>query len=354
MPSDHTDSSIQTEQFLFQNDPYSEDCNITSLNQLTSLVIIRPLLQAVLLFASIFLNITIIAVVCCTKRLHTVPHVFIVSIAVSDVIIAGLIGLTKSYFVYSMVTRRPCDLTVPLKCISSFLTLFCIFSNIGNHLMISLERWLYIAQPFQHQRIVTRRVTAFCLSSVWIISGVINFNLFFDRCGLRTFATMVNIGIVSPVFHFALSFLMCLMYSHIAFITYRHTRCINKSRMACGTGTHNVLTIRTLVSTKWKSIRMLVIVYGIFFVLVTPTIISDVYAYAKDKDFYYYTVGKIIDFIFSMHCFLNFCIYVAQDRVFRSVLKQQLSRAGCFLFSSHVYPEDSSVLNFKTVSAHSA
>lgn len=348
MSNDRTDSS---ETFPFKNDPYLEDCNITSLNQHASLII-GPLLEAVLLSFSIFLNVTIIAVVCCTKRLHTVQHVFIVSLAISDVISASVISFMHSYEVYGMVTQRPCELVVPITCISSFLTVFGILSNIGNHLMISTERWLYIALPFIHQRIITRNITILCLVSVWVISSAANFNLFFDRCGLHELSTRVNIGIVSPVFHFTLSFIMFLMYSHITFITYRHTHCINKTRMAC-TGTQAALKIRTLVSTKWRSIRMLVTVFGTFFVLVTPSVITDIYAYTQDKDFYDCTVGKIVDFIWSTHCFMNFCIYMAQDRVFRSVLKQRLLKTGCFLFSKQVHPEDSSVLYFKTIYAHS-
>lgn len=333
------------------NAAFSVNCNTSVSSKQYPSALIHPLLLSPLMLLSICLNITIIAVIGCTKRLHTVPSVFIVSLAVSDVITAGIVTFRHCLRVSNLLTGWPCDLEVVANCTASFLIPFSVVSNIGNHLMISMERWLYIALPFIHQRIVTRRTTSFCLLSVWVISTVINVNLFFQRCGLQLFSIRVQIGIVCPVFHFALSFFMFIVYSHVAYISYHHTHSINKSRVACvPTGTQVSLKLQTLVTTKWRRVRMLVVVFGTYFLLVTPGVCTDVYGYVNDKNVYGYLVVTIVDFFWNSHCFLNFCIYAARDKVFRCALKQCLLKA-CFWWPKQVYPLGSTNLHRKNTEA---
>lgn len=329
----------------FLSAAYAEKCILSASLKQYLWVLIYSLLLLLFMLLSIFLNITIIAVVGCTKRLHTVPYVFIVSLAVSDLINASVTTFRQLLSMATWLTDGRCRMDLHAECISYFLAMFSVVSNIGNHLVISLERWFYIALPFTYQRIVTRRITALCLVSVWIISSLVNFNIFLDNCGLQHFTTSVNLGIISPVFHFTLTFLMFVIYSHITFITYRQMHCINKIRVACAfVGTQDVLKTRTLVATKWRSVRMLVVVFGTFFVCVTPGVCSDLYAYVYDNNFYVGFVAQFVDFLWVSHCFLNFCIYAVQDRMFRIALKQCLLKICCFRCPKRVYPRDSTNL----------
>ncbi|CAG5126206.1 unnamed protein product [Candidula unifasciata] len=331
-------SNIET--FHANGGIFLSDCSSLSLPKEALLIYIRTVVQASLMFIAVLMNITIIAVVCCTKNLRTVTHFFISSLACSDLITASIIFACSCIVISSLSGNRTCGLTASLVCFKGFLTFFSVTSSIGNHLLISIERWLYIARPFLHQRIINPRTTTGCVISMWVISFLFNINVLFDRCGSVKFSTRVNNGIVKPALNFFLCFLMCIIYSHIAFISYQQVKTINKLRVTSGcTEDETVLKTRTLVTMRWKTIRMLTTVFGVYFILVPPLFCIDIYAYAADQSIYDTFFGKIVNLIWSVHCCLNVCIYAAQDRVFRNALKTVLQKKCNVCCRRNVHPD---------------
>lgn len=137
----------------------------TSLESFYHLIIDTSVLSISLIFIAL-----IMATICCSSRLHTFPNLFVASLAVSDFIFAVAcqtmfiieLHLTNFHMVMSTTSLALCFCGYLI-----FVSLLC--SRIC-HFVISLERWLYIARPFTHLRLITNKSTACCLILVWVVS----------------------------------------------------------------------------------------------------------------------------------------------------------------------------------------
>ncbi|GFN97978.1 adenosine receptor a2 [Plakobranchus ocellatus] len=87
-------------------------------------------------------------------------------------------------------------------------------------LLITLERWLFIAYPFWHHRLFQPKG----------ISGMVAICLGFSIIGCALFNTeearRTNVGFFFPVLHTALSIIIFSTYAHIILISYRQQRSI--------------------------------------------------------------------------------------------------------------------------------
>jgi hypothetical protein len=331
-----TDLSNQTGLPDLGGSSFSDNCYRDAERERSVFILARSCVEIVLVLVYITLNVIIIVVVSASRRLHTVQHVFLVSLAVSDLITSCIFGTDLILEIYYQQTGQACDSLVLFKCFRAFIAPFGMLSSQLNHLLISGDRWLYIARPFWHQRIVTSRTTAYSLILVWVISGAVNFNVLADKCSLEFLSARLNVGVISAALHFFLSLAMFSIYSHIAFIVRRQIRSINTTRPvgAIPRGSQS----QTSVRTSWKNIRMPVTVFGTFFLLVTPAVCTDIYTYCTKSHFFDTPLGQIVTLFWLGHCSLNFFVYSAQDRVFRDVLQQDMLKAGALLCRKQVRP----------------
>jgi hypothetical protein len=292
--------------------------------------------KGVIMVIGAIFNFVIIIVICWNKRLHTVSRVVFVSLAVSDLINSIING------VLWLIVHVECNDQLSVNTISIFI--FClrvgIISNLFNHLIISVEQWLYIVLPFLHHRIVTRQSTAYCLIFVWALSVTVNCNLLLIKCPINILHPTIENSIICGTLYFCLSFIMLFIYTHIAFIAHRQTQLIKKTRPV-PLGARTINTTWTQPKTVLKNIRLLVYVFGTFFILMTPGCCMDIYANVSKSCIYLSDIGKVIDAMWCSHCCTNLFIFAVQDNVFRDVLKQKLTKIGLIIFRKKVHPLNS-------------
>ncbi|BFZ08363.1 hypothetical protein BsWGS_11402 [Bradybaena similaris] len=296
-------------------------------------------IELTILSISLVLNTTIFVVILSTKRLHTFQNVFIASLAASDLIFAITCNIFAGIVVYSELLDD-CDYEPPIKllCVYFFASSFSMVSSRCFHLIISIERWMYIAWPFVHQRLVTCKSATWCLVLLWIVSLLTGVHVIIE-CTVTEF--LVGFGTVDSSVHFAVGIIMLVIYVHIATIIRRQSMAVCQSRTI---GTANpVYTTNGGVS--WNIIRLPITVLGSFFLLVTPIVCINIYSLViidRTRHLLDYKIREACKLASYLHTWSNFFVYVLQDKEFRSVLNAYVTKVNRVYRSRKIHHHDSS------------
>lgn len=298
--------------------------------------------ESVVNMVSIFVNMIIIVAVARCRRLHTFANMFIASLASCNLILSLslYINLTIEFIsTYTCLSRHS------FECVYLYFISFAMTCSLSGHLMIAFERWLYIARPFLHQRVVTCTSTSCGVIFSWVLALIGGVNLISGPCYGKAHEINVKISfcLIFSIGHFSLSTFMFLIYGHISIITRNQTKNIKKTAMInLGNSTVQTNAMASNVMSAWKQIRMLVIVFGAYFLLMTPYVLMNIYVYIVDADLKIYqtNVGTAIALISHIQCASNFVTYSLQDRDFRHVLQQYCLKTGILQRDRKVRPLD--------------
>ncbi|XP_055883552.1 bombesin receptor subtype-3-like [Biomphalaria glabrata] len=298
---------------------------------------------AVLLQLSVLINSLIILVVCCTPRLRTTPNVFISSLAVCELLFAVFITARSVIASKGLLTGNWPGFGHIIVRVMIFIWLATLCSNYTNILLISLERWLYITQPFLHVKMNRTLLVVSSLIFAWAVPLVTNVELITEED--INYQLQLRLAHLFPAFHAVWSGALCAIYVHICVITRRQIRVICKltipaerpgRRSPGGSGFKHV-------RANWKTFKLLVVVFGTFFVLNTPGILFNIYLHSKGCENYWSDVPWYIKFLTVIHNCSNYFIYVHQDRTFYTVCCGHFRRVRSLLPNYQV--EMSSGLN---------
>lgn len=273
---------------------------------------------------STLLNIVFILAVVRSKRLRSFANVFMTSLALSNLLLAIVIEVKEMGFLIAFYKKLPYR---RLQCLYLYIFSISMTCSLYNHFLIASERWLYIVRPFFHQRMVTYKSTICGAVLSWVISLLGGVHLVSGSCTDTFFAFNLKTyyWVFISVIHFVLSTSMFIIYGHIAMITRHQTNIIKRTALIGLKNSTNELDqkISNLKST-WKQIRMLVIVFGVYFLLMTPSVVANIYMLICNIElkFYNENVGRVTSLIGHAQCGANFFTYCLQDRNFRLVLKQ--------------------------------
>lgn len=283
----------------------------------------------VVLLISIILNIVTAITVCCNKRLHTVTNVFAVSLALSDICLAVVADINTIFFGFHNLTV---DIhVINLQHVFIFFASFTLICNHLNHLMISIERWLYIARPFLHQRLVTTRTIVSSVITVWVIPFVFSSSLLGHFCGLQANWVRLLFSLGFSVLHFVLSAAQFSIYGHIVVITRRQTRSIKQLQVveSLGASTDIDATLAKIRST-WRQVRMFVVVFGSYFVCMTPWVCINILAFSDGRIGVYNSHAFRVSITFALfQSYSNFITHSMLDKDFKFVLKRCCGKIRC-------------------------
>lgn len=284
-----------------------------------------------------------IVVMARTPALRTCTNAFIVSLSVSDI----FFSLVLLAIVVLLVVRRFVTFKVDpvaFQMVVYFAWGIQIHGSNGNLVLVSLERWFYITQPFLYQRYVTARGVVVTIGVMWVISFAVNIPYLCFSTDLYTPTSyfIISMAYVNPTIHTICCVILIVIYSHICFITYQHMSRISKLKRQTQRRGDDVDNINTLVSLNseksklaiqienWKSVRLLITICGIFFVLVSPYAYFTAYSLTKPSSV---AVSSWLSYIFLLmlslfHC-SNFFVYALGIRLFKNAIKKQLRKWGC-------------------------
>lgn len=202
-----------------------------------------------------------------------------------------------------------------------------------------MERWVYISRPFLYHRLKCPRLAATCLAAAWSVAVLANVDVFMkDNNFPILYSQRFKVGLLLPTTHFIWSAIICSIYTHISVITCRQVRAIKKASFAGvdALSYEKVDPRLTFLKESWARLRMLVYVFGTFFLLLTPNICSNIYVV------YYGNINMhVLGFIrvlLSAHSCTNFFVYAFRDKDFKLILRKLFHKCLIIHSQSKVYP----------------
>ncbi|XP_042162309.1 trace amine-associated receptor 13c-like [Oncorhynchus tshawytscha] len=160
-------------QYCFQDRNSSCRKALLSTSIYITLYIFFSLISAV----TVFLNLLVIISISHFKQLHTTTNLLILSLAVSDLLV-GLIVIP----VMTVAIMEPCWGFGEYFCVFHiYIACLCNSLSLGNLVLISIDRYVAVCDPFLYHSKITITRIIFCISITWcccIIYRAANINYF--------------------------------------------------------------------------------------------------------------------------------------------------------------------------------
>ncbi|GFS16694.1 hypothetical protein ElyMa_003220500 [Elysia marginata] len=178
-------------------------------------------IEVVIYAISIITNAITVTVLSCNSRLRILSNLFFACLAVTD-LFQGFFGAAFNTIRLLWFSNEEDQSFVQLEGLLFLLVgwwLSTLFSYCSI-MLISLERWFYIAHPFFHQRHYSIKSM---FGAVATAAGIC-----IGGCAVVTKgdAHSTNVGISFPLLHTCFSLLIVALYAHIIVISYRQQRSI--------------------------------------------------------------------------------------------------------------------------------
>lgn len=270
-----------------------------------------------------------------TPALRTITNIFLVSLSLSDQLYAlflfGLWTTSIIFFFHSFYVSFD-----DLQRYFYFACGILIHSSNGNLILVSLERWLYIARPFWYQRLVSLKTVVISLTFMWVSALVVNVPYLPEQSFHRRVLYFVILhSFVYPGLHTFCCLCLVLVYSHISLITFRQLKKISKiqpSSQQSNPGEARAATASkgSLHARNWKSVRLLITLCGLFFLCVSPYVYLTSYAClhpGKWDDMATWNMPLLI--LLSVYHCSNFFVYILSMSRFRSAFKKKTLKCAC-------------------------
>eukprot|EP00794_Sanderia_malayensis_P005452 gene5452-6134_t len=237
----------------------------------------------ILIIAAIAGNVLVCSAFCYYRRLRTVTNYFIVSLAVSDIMVAAIsMPLWLSYELTGWVTLPTWVNFYTLLHVWEICDILAGVSSVANLTAVSLDRFFSIIAPLHHRARMTSFVGIMMISFCWIYSLTVSL------CRLTNIAHYV---LVIAVLGYFLP-LSLVLFCYIAiYVKFR----MRSSRQGAG------------LEGDWNIEKTLLIVIGLFVLCWMPFhILSLVYMYCISCKFSFLTLTHVTSFTKWMH-YLNSC-----------------------------------------------
>jgi len=149
--------------------------NITTEDLSLSKQVAVSLAVVLLSLTTIIGNLLVILSVTIFRKLHTIPNMFVVSLATADLIMGSVViplGLPKAAGNSWQLGHTVCTLWICIDVLS-------VTASIGTLCVIALDRYFAITTPFTYSGRVTRTRARITIGGIWLISIVISLMPFF-------------------------------------------------------------------------------------------------------------------------------------------------------------------------------
>ncbi|XP_046582894.1 adenosine receptor A3-like [Haliotis rubra] len=295
----------------------------SGLNVVDAVVIVMQILMAVVIIGG---NVLTILAVKRTPRLHTVPNMYVVSLAVADLIV----GIVLPFYAIKMFPGME-NLYNQNKylCLSHpVLLIVSAGCSIVSMVVISVDRLIYIVRPLRYEYIATARRARIIIGTTWcgcIFYGTLP--LYYNTFdGVKPCELFNILHMEYQLYGQVTIFCVCCVvagasYGYIFKISYHQRKAmLDVTRQSIDTDT------RAVVSTfkrEWPMIKMFVLVFGVFFVCWCPAIVGIVLGNTVGIE---PTTMNLLVLSCLLNSGMNFIIYGVKNQDFR--------RAYCLLLCS--------------------
>ena len=282
--------------------------------------ILMPIYMCVLAVFICGGNLLTIIAVSTSSSLQTTPNMYIVSLAVADLIV-GVNVLFESFWYNALTEGLISD--CKFCCLSNLCSLYTsLFASMANVVLIAVDRFTYICYPFHYERIVKESITKIIIIVTWVVSlilGTIPFYLnTFDEVQECTHNGVLSVWyqIYFEEIIFAFVLICCVfLYAGIVNIARSQLKSIQAT-------TVDLPANSNMKRKNWKVIRLMLLVCGGFFVCWCPYHVCMVINHVS------YVSEDIMDVLFPLGILnsgINFVIYALMNNDFRKAFRKRIS-----------------------------
>ncbi|XP_012943221.1 cannabinoid receptor 1-like [Aplysia californica] len=210
-----------------------------------------------------------------SRRLRTIPNMYIGSLALADCMVGLLL------FVQSICTMPFAERILERSeylCLSVISALFVsVSASLFSLLLVACDRYIYILRSLTYSTLITKSRSAKAILLTWIVAVV------YGTIPIYTSHYSVGIGcepthifndiymiVVHPILFFSISALVLAIYTHIAKIAYGQRKRIELQH---STVNGKPAGEQAVTNKSWKIIRVLMLVFGLFFLNWCPLVV---------------------------------------------------------------------------------
>ncbi|XP_060689282.1 histamine H2 receptor-like [Hemiscyllium ocellatum] len=267
------------------------------------------------------------------KRLRTVTYMFIMSLAMADLLLACLVMPFSIIYEVTgvwMFGRQFCKVWI------SFDVMFCT-ASIVTLCFISLDRYCSVVTPYHYPKRMSRKRCIIMAVTIWVYSSLISFlpvmqgwneipGVNFDAGTECVFVTNWAFAIVASALAFYIPFLiMCSMY----FFIYRASRLKSSRIMAQTLDLHYHPNSKrpNNLQLENKATRTMSIIISVFVMCWLPYFVFNVWLAVHGAE----STSDVITHVFKVITWLGYCnstinpmLYAFLNRDFQRALKKLL------------------------------
>ena len=283
------------------------------------------------------------------RRLHQPNKYFIACLAVADLFTGMFIGPVSVYY-SSVDYTSGGDMSVHLCRFFVWMDILLLTASIYTLAFISFDRYLKLCKPLQYKSRMTTSKSLKIIFIIWSISvsfatyaatadsGSRGILLGLDYCLLvnvkqaRRFYTSLF-----PCIFFIPAIFIMIMYSCIFAAAHKRHKMLRSGQL--GETCSSLQRQRNVLSQDLKTVRMLLVVVGIFILCWFPTVISFIVFFDKISDFSLHKslrlmklLGKlsvVMQLLPLLNSLCNPLVYACMDQTYREAFKRQFQRMTC-------------------------
>ncbi|CAL1547237.1 unnamed protein product, partial [Lymnaea stagnalis] len=290
--------------------------NCTELS-LVTLVDVSLFIFACLLAAFICAgNALAICAIWKTPSLRTLPNMYVASLAFADFVV-GLGCVLLALFLLPPTRVALFFRYINLCVLMQGLNLGMTAVSVCHMALISVDRFLYITRPYLYDRVLKPRRAVVVLAAIWLFGVVYSFlpQFIYKPYGPQP---LCDVTLVLPIgylfyssssIYFSLVVVIMAMYSVILHTAFRQQKAITAI-------THNIAGINgeLFVRTSLRSVKFFIIVFGVFFICLTPVVCC------MAVDYYVNVPGdiyRLLNLLALTNSGMNFVIFAVLKKQFR-------------------------------------
>ncbi|XP_041364140.1 adenosine receptor A3-like [Gigantopelta aegis] len=271
-------------------------------------------------------NLLTILTVWLTPSLRTVSNMYVVSLAVADLLTGLNIPLQIGIFIPSV--RRAIDASKYLCLCRHVLFFVSIENSILCMTLIALDWWLYIVSPFYYLRIATSSKARLVVVCSWIVSvWAGTMPLYVNKWTVGVDCKLLNV--LTKEYQLYLQgggFVLCSLtigfcYGHIFVVARKYLKKVNGFQASAVN--RKSRSSNDILRSDIKMVKMFILVFGAFFFCWFPTILCLSIGYTYGVS---YTILNYVIPVGILNSGLNFFIYVIRNRQFREALEKMVRK----------------------------
>ncbi|XP_053179003.1 trace amine-associated receptor 13c-like [Scomber japonicus] len=220
---------------------------------------------------TVMLNLLVVISISHFRQLHTTTNVFLLSLAVSDLLVGGAVMPTA-------VALQSCWFPGKITCTLLFLLGFALTSSsVGSMVLISVDRYVAICVPLHYSSMITTKRAKICVSLCWICSIIYNLIMLKDHLSQKYMFNpcsqecTVFISYISGVVDFIVTFLgpvtvIIVLYMRVFVVAVSQARVMRSQTVAVKSRTQTVVVKKS----EMRAARTLGIVLLVFILCLCP------------------------------------------------------------------------------------